>query len=74
MAYILNIHTSTQTAIINLTSGQEVLGTSINHEAKQHALFLHTAIKELLQQHGIPIKNLDAMCFSIHFDSIIVCL
>lgn len=61
MAYILNIHTSTETAIVNLAAGQEVLGTSINHEAKQHAAFLHSAIHELLQHQGIDIKKLDAI-------------
>jgi tRNA threonylcarbamoyladenosine biosynthesis protein TsaB len=61
MAHILNIHTATETAIINLTAGGEILGSFSNHETKQHACFLHAAIKELLQQHGIAIKNLDAI-------------
>lgn len=61
MAYILNIHTSTETAIVNITDGDKVLGTSMNDEAKQHAAFLHVAIHELLQHHGIAIKNLDAI-------------
>ncbi|MEP6949199.1 MAG: tRNA (adenosine(37)-N6)-threonylcarbamoyltransferase complex dimerization subunit type 1 TsaB [Ginsengibacter sp.] len=60
MVHILNIHTATETAIINLMAGSEILGTSLSHETKQHASFLHIAIKELLQQHGIDIKKLDA--------------
>ena len=61
MVHILNIHTATETAIINLMAGREILGTFSNHETKQHACFLHTAIRELLQEHGIAIKNLDAI-------------
>jgi tRNA threonylcarbamoyladenosine biosynthesis protein TsaB len=61
MVHILNIHTATETAIINLTANADILGTRSNHETKQHAYFLHTAIKELLQQHGIDIKRLDAI-------------
>ena len=61
MAYLLNIHSATETAIINLMAGQEILGTLCNHETKQHAFFLHTAIKELLREQGIGIKNLNAI-------------
>ena len=58
MAYILNIHTSTETAIVNITDGQKVLGTSMNDEPKQHAAFMHVVIHELLQRQGIAIKDL----------------
>jgi tRNA threonylcarbamoyladenosine biosynthesis protein TsaB len=61
MTHILNIHTATETAIVNLMEDREILGTFSNHETKQHAHFLHTAIQELLQQHSIAIKNLDAI-------------
>ena len=61
MAYLLNIHSATETAIINLMAGQEILSTLCNHETKQHAFFLHTAIKELLREQGIGIKNLNAI-------------
>jgi tRNA threonylcarbamoyladenosine biosynthesis protein TsaB len=61
MAYLLNIHSATETAIINLMAGREILSTLCNHETKQHASFLHTAIKELLQEQGIGTKNLNAI-------------
>lgn len=61
MAHILNIHTATETAIINLTSGQQVLGTLINNEPKKHAAFLHSAIRELLILQDIRITKLDAI-------------
>lgn len=61
MVHLLNIHTATETAIINLIADAEILGTFSNPETKQHAVFLHPAIKELLQAHNIDIKSLDAI-------------
>lgn len=61
MPYILNIHTATDTAIINLCSGKQILATSMNHNPKEHALFLHSAISELMEQTGIDVKKLDAI-------------
>ena len=61
MSYILNIHTATETAIINLTKNMEVLGTFSNNDTKQHAAFLHTAIRELLQTNNIHISKLNAL-------------
>jgi len=61
MSYILNIHTATETAIINIIKDEEVLGTFINNDTKQHASFLHTAIRELLQTHEVDIKTLSAV-------------
>ncbi|MEO6290392.1 MAG: tRNA (adenosine(37)-N6)-threonylcarbamoyltransferase complex dimerization subunit type 1 TsaB [Ginsengibacter sp.] len=59
--YILNIHTATEIAIINLSEGSETLRTKINTDTKKHAAFLHSAVNELLQQEGISIKKLDAI-------------
>lgn len=61
MVHILNIHTATETAIINLTADGQTLGKSSNNDTKQHAYFLHIAIKALLRQHNIDIKDLDAI-------------
>ena len=61
MSYILNIHTATETAIINLTKDEEVLGTFINYDTRQHAALLHTAIRELLQTNNVDIKKLNAV-------------
>ena len=61
MVYILNIHTATETAIINLMKNEKVLATFTNTETREHAAFLHTAIKELLQLHAIDLKDLDAI-------------
>lgn len=61
MSYILNIHTSTETAIINLSKDEAVLGTFINDNTRQHAAFLHISIRELLKTNNIGIKKLSAV-------------
>ena len=61
MVYILNIHTATETAIINLMENEKILATFTNTETKEHAAFLHTAVKELLQRHDIDLKDLAAI-------------
>ena len=64
MSYLLNIHTATETAIFNLTKNGEVLGTFIIDDTKQHAAFIHTAIRELLQTNNVDIKELNAVSVS----------
>lgn len=59
--YILNIHTATETAIVNLSANGKVLQTLINDEPKKHAAFLHIAINNLLQKQGIAPKDLIAI-------------
>lgn len=61
MALILNIHTATDTAIVNLSEDRKILGTLSNTDGKKHAFFLHTAIKRLLEQQQASIKKLDAI-------------
>lgn len=61
MAYLLTIHAATETAIVALTANERTLGKLSNDETKQHACFLHIAIKELLQQHDITINSVDAV-------------
>lgn len=61
MAYVLNIHTATEKAIINLMQNERVLATLTNTETREHAAFVHTAIKKLLQLHGLTLEDLDAI-------------
>ncbi len=61
MSYILNIHTATETAIINLVKDGEILGTVSNDNTKQHATILHTSIRQLLKTNNIDIKKLNAI-------------
>ncbi len=61
MSYILNIHTATETAIVNLSRDGDTLRTMTNDDTKNHAAFLHSAIDELLKREGVPFKKLDAI-------------
>jgi tRNA threonylcarbamoyladenosine biosynthesis protein TsaB len=61
MNYILNIHTTTETAIVNLCNEAEVLSTAGNSDAKQHAAFLHTAIENILKKNKILPADLKAI-------------
>ena len=61
MDYILNIHTTTETAIVNISNGENVIATLLNNDSKQHATFLHSAIKKILQENDINISALKAI-------------
>lgn len=61
MAYILNIHTATEIALVSLADGPVVLGTLTNEETKEHAAFLHLAIDKLLKEQKIATKELEAI-------------
>ena len=61
MNYILNIHTTGEKAIINISNEECVLSTAINEEQKDHASFLHIAIKKILQDNDIAIRELNAI-------------
>lgn len=65
MKYILNIHTATETAIVNICDGASVLNTLENSDPKQHAAFLHTAISKILLKNDIKINELKAVGVSI---------
>lgn len=61
MNYILNIHTTSEKAIVNLSDQDSVLATLINEHSKEHATFLHNGIHEILQQTGISPSQLKAI-------------
>lgn len=59
--YILNIHTATETAIINLSLGPDTLHTVVNPDTKQHAAFLHITVNDILKKEGIKMKDVNAV-------------
>jgi len=65
MTYILNIHTATETAIINLIADEKIIDTLTNSESKQHASWLHVNIKTLLQSNDVNIRRLNAIGVSV---------
>jgi tRNA threonylcarbamoyladenosine biosynthesis protein TsaB len=58
MNYILNIHTTSEKAIVNLCAQDSVLATLVNEHSKEHAAFLHTGIQQILQQTDISPSQL----------------
>jgi len=61
MSTILNIDTSLETASVSITRDSVLLQSKVNTIQKEHASFLHHAIKDLLAQSSIDIKQLDAI-------------
>ena len=61
MTYILNIHTATDTAIVNLGNGEEIIATISNTISRQHAAYLHTAIHRILKENHVSINQLRAV-------------
>ena len=61
MSYILNIHTATDTAIVNIGNGEEKIATVVNTISRQHAAFLHTAIQSIMKENGVSITELSAV-------------
>lgn len=61
MDYILNIHTTTETAIVNICDEKKVIATMSNSDSKEHAKFLHVAIHKILGENNIDINKLKAI-------------
>lgn len=61
MALILNIDTSTSFASLALGKDGETIGVSSNADQKDHASWLHIAIRELLLDNNVPVNALDAI-------------
>lgn len=59
--YLLNIHTTGETAMVAVSKGSEVLNVAYNHEFKEHATFLHLAINDLLKESSINPDSLKAI-------------
>jgi len=61
MNYILNIDTTSEIAIINISDGDKVIGTLFNEDVKQHASFLHHSIEQLLKGNNLKPPELRAI-------------
>jgi len=64
VSYILNIDTAVVTASLCLAKDSEVIGLKINPSQKDHAAWLHVAIKEMMEEAGISLQELDAIAVS----------
>lgn len=61
MAFILNIDSSTEKAGVYLGRDNECLATRENSKQADHAAWIQPAIRDLLQECSITLKDLDAV-------------
>lgn len=61
MSLLLNIHTSTEVAFVSLTEDERIISCIENDIQKDHAVFIHPAINEMMQLHGKEMTQLDAI-------------
>ena len=61
MAIILNIDTATETASVSLAMEGKINGSASNPVQKEHASWVHTAIKNLLKDQQLSVKEMDAI-------------
>lgn len=64
MSIILNIDTAVQTASVCLSENEKIIGLKVNPSQKDHAAWLHVAIKKLLQEKDIDLHQLTAVAIS----------
>jgi tRNA threonylcarbamoyladenosine biosynthesis protein TsaB len=65
MNFILNIDTSLETAAVSIAKDGVIVSFQINEIQKEHAVFVHMAIKELLLKESINAKDLAAVAVTI---------
>ena len=61
MSIILNIDTSIETASVSIAMDGMIQAHLINTIQKEHASFLHNAVKQLLAESSLDIKQMDAI-------------
>ena len=61
MALILNIDTATEYASLALASDDIILSGSKNEEIRDHASWIHNAIRQLMHTAGYSLSQLDAI-------------
>jgi tRNA threonylcarbamoyladenosine biosynthesis protein TsaB len=64
MALILNIDTADQLASIGLAQEGSVIGILENADQKDHASWLHVAVRKLLEEAGRSLSQLDAIAIT----------
>ncbi|HEU4634264.1 MAG TPA: tRNA (adenosine(37)-N6)-threonylcarbamoyltransferase complex dimerization subunit type 1 TsaB [Flavisolibacter sp.] len=64
MSYILNIDTAVITASVCLAKNDRALVEKVNPSQKDHAAWLHNAIKEVIEEAALSLQELDAIAVS----------
>lgn len=61
MSLILNIDTASASASVSLARSGEVLSQKINEQLPDHAGWVHHAIKEVLEENGYSLRDLNSI-------------
>ena len=61
MAFILNIDTATEIASVCICQDDEMLALEVNEHPKEHASFIHIAIKNAMVHAGISLSQISAI-------------
>ena len=61
MSMILNIDTSSESASVSIASDGELLYSLVNENQKDHAGFLHQAIKMVMEMASAALSSLSAI-------------
>lgn len=64
MAIIINIDTALETAMICISENGKVISHLENNSQKDHAAFLQSAVKKLLENVGMSLHDIDAISVS----------
>ena len=64
MALILNINTAVETASVCLANDAGVLALAKNEKQKDHAAWLHLAIKDIFEQNNLELETVDAIAIT----------
>ena len=64
MALILNLDTAVDVASICLAKDEAVLSIAINESQKDHASWLHIAIKEIFEKNNLELRSVDAIAIT----------
>jgi tRNA threonylcarbamoyladenosine biosynthesis protein TsaB len=64
MSLILNIDTTSATALVNIAAKGAVLYEEVNESQKDHAAFLHPAVQSVFKKAGVGINEIDAVAVS----------
>src|SRR4051794_9935841 len=64
VSFILNIDTAVQSASVCLSKNNKTLGVKINPLQRDQSAWLHIAIKDLLAEQKIALKDLSAIAIS----------
>ena len=68
MAIILNIDTAVETASVCLSENEKSLGLMVNNQQKDHASWLHPAIKKLMDDTNMSLRDIDAVAVATVFE------